>query len=1397
MTTNKQSATFWLTNFSIIWVFVKHINAGSKLIRRSISSNRSSQSGAALLVCLLFSIVPATALAASEVAETEPNNTSLEAQNLDGLFSLRHDDDIGDATTNTSQTIPHVTVLADGDSPVGPDIYSFTVAAEGKGIFDIDYGRGVLSWNDGGLARQTDGRIWIKEDTVFYWLDDQRREQFGFEITYAGTTVSALAVRQSNAQFYTIDSTTTDLVRIDPNTQLGYKMGITGIEGISALSFDDAGRLFAVTGIDGARSFLYELNPDNGQVIQIIGDTGTEHVLGLDFHPDNGVLYGLAQAENVDFANVLAAHSNGHLYTAKVDFEDDVLVGSQIWRIDTATSLAMRLSNLPGVGIAALAFDATDRLYATTGAKSRPSTLLELDPATGAILSAIGETGTNGMSGIDFQSGSNTLYGHANGPDHWNFNGPAASNSSGAVFSVGVGIDNQAGPQVLYSGDTILKKLSWLGELSIPAVTGIAFDGDDLLYAVAGVNSTLYRISAADGSLISEVGATGFDAVTGLSFHPVSGVLYAHANASNGQTAQLLTINTTTGVGTAVGPSNFPGAEADTGKITDLAFDTNDAAPTYGTLYGIHRGDDNVHTFNLNTGTSTLLGASMRLSEGRALAFADGVLYWRSSGSLFPISQIDGSISLSVIHFTYSDVDEPQLFTLNTTTGLATSIGASDAEEIITDLSFHGNGTLYGWDSGEPGLWSFDLDTGIGTVVGEPLYYEDEDEDGLAWSAADNEFYMKGRAELYTVNADTAENFPYSGLRGKALRLLTMSKTTANTTDIGNAWPSGHSVSDLAFESDGTLLSMDPFNNSLLTFDLSTGKGTAVWGLNGWYDYMDFTSDGQMWVSHLRPALHKVNQNNGEATFAANILGQPNGTWELAIDPAGTQFTFLNRFPDYPLCTIDPVTGALTERAILAVDATYLAFSATGALYGISLDNGTVFQIDPSDGSEVATIGVTGVYNMRAFEFDDNANRLIGFDSATNQLLAISLVDASTTVIATIPFVDIRTMAMAPNGDMFGWATYSNTEHSNSLVQIDLSDGSMLKTGAEREIRDSELVLLGTDGIIELGFSDSAAVSNGQLGSAAEQDPFLEYTFDLPGVYYIKVQGEGGDAVPLGASYELQVSVEGGQLLPSYTVGGVAVELAGSGLVLRLNNTDDLAVNDEGLFEFPNPLEDGSEYMVSVVGQPVTPSQNCIVSNGSGSIDGENVTSVYVECITNRFSVGGIVSGLTGTGLVLKLNGSFDLEVPVNGGFQFPDPLEDLSAYEVTVGTPPGTPSQTCSITNGSGNFAGESVSNVMVDCTVDQFTIGGTVSGLTGTGLVLQLNGGSNLAVADNGTFQFPDAQNDGSNYAVTVASQPSTPDQHCTVTNGTGEINSAEIDDVQVICSDKDDDIFADGFE
>lgn len=83
-------------------------------------------------------------------------------------------------------------------------------------------------------------------------------------------------------------------------------------------------------------------------------------------------------------------------------------------------------------------------------------------------------------------------------------------------------------------------------------------------------------------------------------------------------------------------------------------------------------------------------------------------------------------------------------------------------------------------------------------------------------------------------------------------------------------------------------------------------------------------------------------------------------------------------------------------------------------------------------------------------------------------------------------------------------------------------------------------------------------------------------------------------------------------------------------------------------------------------------------------------------------------------------------------------------------------------------------------------YSVSATVSGLDGTGLVLQYNGAGDIAVTANGTVTFASAQASGTAYAVTVQTQPSGPAQTCTVNGGAGTIAQANVTNVTVTCAD-----------
>ena len=79
-------------------------------------------------------------------------------------------------------------------------------------------------------------------------------------------------------------------------------------------------------------------------------------------------------------------------------------------------------------------------------------------------------------------------------------------------------------------------------------------------------------------------------------------------------------------------------------------------------------------------------------------------------------------------------------------------------------------------------------------------------------------------------------------------------------------------------------------------------------------------------------------------------------------------------------------------------------------------------------------------------------------------------------------------------------------------------------------------------------------------------------------------------------------------------------------------------------------------------------------------------------------------------------------------------------------------------------------------------YTVSGTVSGLVGSGLVLQNNAGDDLTISINGTFSFVTAVRNGSAYSVTIKTLPPTLSQTCTVVNSNGTINNAPVTNVTV---------------
>lgn len=252
----------------------------------------------------------------------------------------------------------------------------------------------------------------------------------------------------------------------------------------------------------------------------------------------------------------------------------------------------------------------------------------------------------------------------------------------------------------------------------------------------------------------------------------------------------------------------------------------------------------------------------------------------------------------------------------------------------------------------------------------------------------------------------------------------------------------------------------------------------------------------------------------------------------------------------------------------------------------------------------------------------------------------------------------------------------------------------------------------------------------------------------------------------------------------TFTVGGTLSGMtAGKSIVLKNNGGDNLTVNADGKFTFATSVASGAAYAVTVGTQPA--GQQCNVSAGSGNVGNAAVTTVVVNC-GNTFTVGGNVTGLGGGTVILKNNLGDTVNVSANAAFAFPIPLADAAAYSVTIATQPTNPTQTCAVTNGTGNIAGANVTNVAVNCVTNAYAVSGTMSGLAaGESAVLQNGLADDITVGANGNFVFPANILSGAPYSVTVKTQPTGAiEQTCTVANGSGVIVAANVSNVTVNC-------------
>jgi CSLREA domain-containing protein/uncharacterized repeat protein (TIGR01451 family) len=175
-----------------------------------------------------------------------------------------------------------------------------------------------------------------------------------------------------------------------------------------------------------------------------------------------------------------------------------------------------------------------------------------------------------------------------------------------------------------FDNETILQTIV---SAACPAALYGATTGED-------ESSILYAIDPATG-VAAPVGPIGFERVSGMDFHPATGVLYATGERDG--TSVLITIDPCTGAGAEIGPTQIRSIHFNN-AVPDISFRSD------GSLYAYLMRRMDLATIDIGTGIAAAVGATHAGgSSGNGMAFsADGTLYHTDGLHLNALNPVTG-----------------------------------------------------------------------------------------------------------------------------------------------------------------------------------------------------------------------------------------------------------------------------------------------------------------------------------------------------------------------------------------------------------------------------------------------------------------------------------------------------------------------------------------------------------------------------------------------------------------------------------------------------------------------------------------------------------------------------------------------------------------------------------
>lgn len=642
------------------------------------------------------------------------------------------------------------------------------------------------------------------------------------------------------------------LLGIDPVTAAARRLsglGLAGVTAITGIAYDAAANvLYAVSGGE-----LMKINLYTG-VASLIGPTAV--TAGLAFNPVTGVLYGSDR--------------------------------SRLYTVNTSTAVATVVGSYVGFSdVEGLAFDDNGILY---GSDTTANTLLTINTTSGAATAAGSPFGVAGLAGLAYDSTTATLYAASTVQDKlYTVSAGGVATAVGAQplgYANVVALTYAATSDTLYGFDTTTRQLLTINMTSGVAQTfkvtgygtsagsqlsGLAFDANRQLFYGVDTNALgdqyLLRVQAATGTASAVAKITGVSgALYGLAYDPNTNRLYG-VNGSS-----LYRIDTVSAAATLVGSTGA--------NPRGLAFDEFNNI-----LYASDIGADQLLRLNTSSGTATVIGTGF----GAGYGDIEGLAFDPVALTLYGIN-------------TDPVGNNPRLVTVNTTSGIASPVGAVLREDLRGALAFDTERRrLYGAD--RLGLLRLDTSNGRGSSIGQ-----------LGFDQLDDIAYNPASGVLYGVVSDSDGG-----------KLITIDLATGTATPVGSLGISC-CVDGLAFKpSNGALYALDTATGNLLSINVNTGAASVVGPVTGFdgvggtlaYDpghdklygigVIDIGGSGTGPYSYR---LITINMGNGTGTVVATT-----GTdviTALAYDPDGAK---LYAYDDTTgrIVTLDTTSGAATD----------------------------------------------------------------------------------------------------------------------------------------------------------------------------------------------------------------------------------------------------------------------------------------------------------------------------------------------------------------------------------------------------------------------------------------------------------------------------------------------------